>query len=493
MDPKKQRVLVRPDLSIRETMEVIDQGALGIALIVDREGHLQGTVTDGDIRRAILHGVGLDEAVSTIMTRKPVAVALGTDMQEIRQIMLRHDLKQIPVLDERGRVVDIVMMSTLLRIPLSSPDITYREVQAIIDVLSTPNLSLGPKLFEFEEKFAAYIGVKYAVAVNSGTSGLHLCMKSLDIGEGDEVITTPFSFIASANSILFERATPVFVDIDPLTLNIDVSRIEEKITKRTKAILPVHVFGHPCELRSLMDIASRHHLVVIEDACEAIGAEYEGKKTGTFGVCSVFSFYPNKQMTTAEGGVIVTDDPEIARLCRSYRNQGRGEGGSWLSHERIGYNYRLSELQCALGIVQLERIEEMLKKREAIAQLYNERLGGVKGVRTPHVASNVKMSWFVYVIQIDPQVGGLRERDEIILKLRARGIACSNYFPPIHLQPCYRQQFGYREGDFPITEETSQRTIALPFFNNLKPEDIDQICQAVEEIVEEVASHGSSS
>jgi len=479
MDTQKQSVLIQPNLSIRETIEVINQGALGIALIIDENRLLKGTATDGDIRRAILNGIDLDKPISTIMNTSPVTVPRGADIQEIRQLMLKSSLKQIPILDEEGRVLDIVLMSALLRIPLSHPDITYLETQAVLDVLSTPNLSLGPKVFEFEEKFSAYIGTKYAIAVNSGTSGLHLCIKSLGIGKGDEVITTPFSFIASANCLLFELATPVFVDIDPLTRNIDVSKIEAKITSRTKAILPVHVFGQPCDMKPLMDLASRYNLTVIEDACEAIGAEYEGRKVGTYGACSVFSFYPNKQMTTAEGGIIVTDDLEIAQLCRSYRNQGRGEGTGWLKHERIGYNYRLSDLQCALGIVQLERIEGLLCKRESVADIYSRQLSHIKGIHVPLVAGNVKMSWFVYVIQIDPQIGGIRERDEIIADLQRQGIACGNYFPPIHLQPFYQKQFGYKEGDFRVAEDISRRTIALPFFNDLKLEDISCVCDAL--------------
>lgn len=480
MEPKKEKILIKPSLTIRETMAVIDEGALGIALVIDETRHLQGTVTDGDIRRAILKEVSLGGPVSTIMNTSPITVTQGADAQDIRQLMLQHELKQIPVLDKEGQVIDIVLISTLLRIPLSYPDITYLEIQAVLDVLSTPNLSLGPKMLEFEDKFAAYIGTKHAVAVNSGTSGLHLCIKSLGIGVGDEVITTPFSFIASANCILFEGATPVFVDVDPLTRNIDVGKIEEKITSKTKAILPVHIFGQPCDMKPLMDLATRYNLKIIEDACEAIGAEYEGRKVGTYGACSVFSFYPNKQMTTAEGGVIVTDDPEIARLCRSYRNQGRSEGSGWLKHEHIGYNYRLSDLQCALGIVQLERIEELLQKRRTIADIYNKRLKDIRGIKPPYVADYLMMSWFVYVIQLMPQSGGLKERDEIIADLQDQGIACGNYFPPIHLQPFYRKQFGYKENDFPIAEGVGQRTIALPFFNSLRPQDIEQICRALE-------------
>lgn len=489
-DPQKRRVLINDRCTIHDAMRIIDEGTLGIALIVDEGDRLQGTVTDGDIRRAILKGVALSEPVAGVMNRRPVTIAQGADMQEVRQLMLRHDVKQIPVLAPDRRVLDICMMSTLLQFPLSNPDITYREVEAVLAVLGTPNLSLGPKLFEFEEKFAAFAGTEHAIAVNSGTSGLHLCVKSLGIGEGDEVITTPFSFIASANAALFERAKPVFVDIDPRTLNLDVGQVEDRITARTRAILPVHVFGHPCDLRPLREIAARRGLAIIEDACEAIGAEYEGKRVGTFGECAVFSFYPNKQMTTAEGGVIVTDNPDVAVLCRSYRNQGRGERGGWLSHERIGYNYRLSELQCALGVVQLDRIGELLDKRSAIAEAYNRRLGRIPSVRTPYVAANVKMSWFVYVIQIHSDHGGMRERDEIMARLRGHGVSCGNYFPPIHLQPFYRDQFGYREGSFPVAEAVSQRTIALPFFNNLQSRDIESICRAVEASVGEVIACG---
>jgi perosamine synthetase len=486
MDAKKEKILIPPDLSIRATMKVIDEGALGIALVVDSERRLIGTVTDGDIRRATLSGTDLGVSIARIMNREPVSVSLETDMQEIRQIMLRHELKQIPVLDSNRRVLDVVLISALLRIPLSNPDITCREVQAILDVLSTSNLSLGPKMFEFEESFARYIGTRFAVSVNSGTSGLHLCIKSLGIGEGDEVITTPFSFIASSNCILFERATPVFVDIDPRTYNIDVALVEQKITPRTKAILPVHVFGHPCEIEPLEKLARKHGLFLIEDSCEAIGAEYKGRKVGSFGDCSVFSFYPNKQMTTSEGGVIVTDNAEIAGLCRSYRNQGRSDERGRVAHERIGYNYRLGELECALGIVQLERIEEMLQKREALASVYDTRLRSLKQIRVPCSVPHVKKSWFVYVVRLAEDFGGLKERDEVLRRLRADGIACSNYFAPIHLEPFYRRQFDYPERSFPVTEEVSKRTIALPFYNKMRAQDVEDVCAALERHLGEV-------
>ncbi len=361
-----------------------------------------------------------------------------------------------------------------MEIPLARPDITEHEIQAVVKVLRAPYLSLGPKLGEFEQKIAFYTGVRHAVAVNSGTSALHLIVRALGLKEGDEVITTPFSFVASSNCLLFERAKPVFVDIDPQTLNLDVRRIEQKITSRTRAILAVDVFGHPAEWDELERIAGKHNLRLIEDSAEAIGAEYRGRNAGSFGDAALFAFYPNKQMTTGEGGAVLTNDEQIARLCRSLRNQGRGEGHEWLQHERLGYNYRLSDINCALGIAQLKRLEEMLKKRERVAQMYSERLQSVKGVHIPYAAPHVKISWFVYVIRLTERYTQT-DRDRIIEGLRGRGIQCGKYFSPIHLQPFYREMFGYKPGDFPVTESVAARTIALPFYNNLTEEQIDYV------------------
>ncbi len=369
-----------------------------------------------------------------------------------------------------------------MQIPLSSPDITVLERVAVLEVLKTPHLSLGPKLQEFEHKMATYVGVKHSVAVSNGTCGLHLIVKALGLKEGDEVITTPFSFAASSNCLLFERVKPIFADIDRQTLNIDVTQIESKITPKTKAILAVDVFGHPAEWDELERIARKHKLLLVEDSAEAIGAEYKGRKAGTFGQAAVFAFYPNKQMTTGEGGVILTNDETIAKLCRSLRNQGRGEGGAWLLHERLGYNYRLSEIHCALGIVQLERLEEMLRKRERVAQMYKERLQNLNDVKVPYVAPHVKISWFVYVIRLAERYTQV-DRDRMLAGLRERGVGCSNYFSPIHLQPFYRECFGYKPGDFPVTEGVSARTIALPFYNALTSEQIDYIVAQLRELL----------
>jgi perosamine synthetase len=331
-------------------------------------------------------------------------------------------------------------------------------------------------LTAFEAAMADAAGTRFAVAVNSGTSALHLCVKAAGIGEGDEVITTPFSFVASANCALYERAIPRFVDIDIDTYNIDTSQIAARINARTRAILPVHVFGRPCDMRAINSVAQRHGLAVIEDSCEAIGATYEGRRVGSFGDSGAFAFYPNKQITTGEGGAVVTNNENVARLCRSWRNQGRGEDGAWLQHERLGYNYRLSDINCALGLGQLSRLDYILQKRKIVAETYHQALASVPAVIPPRPEAG--MSWFVYVVRLQDEF--TREhRDKIMASLRAEGIGCNSYFAPIHLQSFYREMFGFRRGDFPVTEHVADRTIALPFFNNLSPDQIEVVTSSL--------------
>jgi len=380
-----------------------------------------------------------------------------------------------------------------MRIYLSRPDITEKEIEAVSDVLRSPNLSLGPKLVEFETAFAEYIGVKRAVAVNSGTSGLFLCMRAMGIGNGDEVITTPFTFIASATSIMMAGATPVFVDIDPATLNIDPAKIEPGITPATKAILPVEVFGSPAGLDKVCEIAQKHNLAVIEDGCEALGSALNGKKVGTFGKMSVFGFYPNKQITTGEGGMILTDDDDLADMCVSLRNQGRGphrfasqkrsSGGSWLSHERLGYNFRLSDINCALGIVQLSRIEQFKAKRRKVAKCYQEMLAGDDRLILPAEPAGCDISWFVFVLRLADRFTR-PQRDSVLKAMRNRNIQVGNYFSPVHLQPFMVRQFGYKKGDFPVAEAVSERTIALPFYNNLTYDETATVCRTLKEILD---------
>jgi len=372
------------------------------------------------------------------------------------------------------------------KIPLAKPDITDLERNKVMEVLETSYLSLGPKLEEFERKIAKYIGVKYAVGVNSGTSALHLIIRALGIKAGDEVITTPFSFIASANCILFEKAKPVFVDIQPHSLNINPELIEAKITAKTRAILAVDVFGYPADWDKLSKIAKKHKLFLIEDSAEALGSEYKNKKCGSFGDAAVFGFYPNKQITTGEGGAVVTNNKKIADLCRSMRNQGRdSKVNRWLVHRRLGYNYRLSELNCALGIAQLARIQEIIKRRNRVARMYSRKLKNIEEIDIPYIVPDVKIDWFVYAIRLKK---GFREkeREQILKSLYKKGIECGIYFPSIHLQPFYRKIFGYKKGDFPITESVSERSIALPFYNNLREKEINYIVDILTDILKKI-------
>jgi perosamine synthetase len=366
-----------------------------------------------------------------------------------------------------------------VKIPLSAPDITDAEIEAVTAVLRTPVLSRGRHLVEFEAALAARVGAPHAVGVSSGTAALHLAIRACGISAGDEVITTPFSFIATANALLYERAQPVFVDIDPVTLNIDPDRIEAAITPRTRAILVVHVFGRPAPMERILDIARRHSLLVIEDACEALGAEIAGRAAGTLGACGVFSFYPNKQMTTGEGGMIVTADPRIAALCRSLRNHGRDDEADGMTYHRLGYNYRLGELASALGVVQLGRLAAILSRRQAVAEAYRARLAGhVDLAGPPPDAPGSRTSWFVYVVRLSDAFNR-GDRDAIAAGLAREGIGCGRYFPPLHLQEHIAGATGKKKGDFPHTEAAADRTLALPFSDGISDVEIDGVCEAL--------------
>ena len=370
-----------------------------------------------------------------------------------------------------------------MRIPLSRPDITEREIERVVDVLRTPNLSLGPAVGEFENAFARYLGRRRAVAVNSGTSGLFLSLLVLGIGEGDEVITTPFTFAASATTIMMTGAKPVFVDIDRESLNIDPQRIEAAIGERTKALLPVEVFGNPAGFDSICRIAEQHGLPIVEDSCEALGSALNGRRAGTFGTTGVFGFYPNKQITTGEGGMIVTDDDRLADLCVSLRNQGRGANGGWLAHERLGYNCRLSDINCALGAIQLSRIDEIKALRRLVAAWYREMLRDDYRLLVPPEAAGCEISWFVFVVQL-AEAFGIEQRDRVLREMDRQGIQVGNYFPPVHLQPFIAERYGYRPGDFPIAESVSRRTIALPFHNRLTQDEAAIVCGTLKAILD---------
>jgi perosamine synthetase len=373
------------------------------------------------------------------------------------------------------------LASPPLQIPLAQPNIGPLELELVTEVLSGDHLAMGPFTAEFEERLAALVGRRHGVAVSSGTAGLHLAIRALGIGPGHEVVTTPFSFVASANCVLYEGATPVFADIEEETLGLDPDRVGAAIGPATRAILPVDVFGNACRISELEAIATERRLHLVEDSCEALGTRLPTRALGSFGQASVFAFYPNKQITTGEGGMVVTDDDDLAQRLRSLRNQGRDTDGTWLRHVQLGFNYRMDELSAALGVAQLRRLAELRAGRDRVVAAYRERLSAADWASLPVAAEGAEVDWFVYVIRLAPRV----DRDRLIGQLAERGVPGRPYFSPIHLQPFYREQFGFRVGDFPVTERVAAGTLAIPFSSRLTDEQVDRVCDALEASVRE--------
>jgi perosamine synthetase len=361
-------------------------------------------------------------------------------------------------------------------IPLSGPYLDEREEELVLEVLRSGRLSLGPMVDRFEQLFAEKVGAPYAAAVASGTAGLHLLSHIARVVPGDEVITSPYSFAASANCFIYEGATPVFADVDARTLNLDPAAVEAAITPRTEAIVAVDIFGYPCELGPLRELADRHGLTLIEDACEALGSEYEGARMGSHGPSAVFAFYPNKQMTTGEGGMVTTHSEEEWHLLKSLRNQGRADEGGWLDHARLGFNYRLDDVHAAIGIAQLEKLDEILARRYAVAARYAELLAGLDGIELPCADDEThRRSWFVYVVKLDPSV----DRERVIAALEREGVQTSRYLPCIHLQEYMRERYGFAEGLCPVAEDASRRTFALPFHTGIDPADQERVVEVL--------------
>jgi perosamine synthetase len=367
------------------------------------------------------------------------------------------------------------------QIPLARPALGPEEEQAVLEVLRSGQLSLGPRLAQFEQRFAELVGASLASAVSSGTAGLHLALRAVGVGEGDEVITSPFSFVASANAAIYERARPVFADIDPVTLNLDPQAAQAAIGPRTRALLPVHIFGYPAEMPAFEQIAGRHDLAIVEDACEALGARHaDGVPVGGRGHPAVFGFYANKQLTTGEGGMITLADSGLKQIVDSERNQGRAPNMDWLDHDRLGFNYRLSDIACAIGIAQLSRIEQTLAQRARVAELYRQALGDLQGLTLPcpdH--GGAVRGWFVFVVQLPH---GL-DRDETVRELARRGIQSKPYLPAIHLMSFYRERFGHREGEFPVCEDVAARSLALPFFAQMTEAQVARVADQLSAVL----------
>jgi len=362
-------------------------------------------------------------------------------------------------------------------IPLAAPVLGPEEEEAVIEVLRSGQLSLGPRVPAFEHAFAAWLGADHACAVSSGTAGLHLGLRAVGVAEGDEVVTSPFSFVASANAVLFERARPVFADIDARTLNLDPVAAAAAVTGRTSALLPVHIFGYPADLPAF----ERMGLPIVEDACEALGAVHgDGVRVGARGHPAAFGFYANKQLTTGEGGMVAVGDAALKERIDSERNQGRAPDMGWLDHDRLGFNYRLTDIACAVGLVQLRRLDAMLADRARVAGWYREALAGIEGLGLPcEDAGGERRGWFVFVVQVPPG----RDRDEAIHALRARGVQCKPYLPAIHLMSLYRERFGHREGEFPVCEDVAARSVALPFFPAMTEGQVQRVATALAEAV----------
>jgi len=355
-----------------------------------------------------------------------------------------------------------------------------REEELVLEVLRSGRLSLGPTIDRFEELVAERVGAPYAAAVSSGTAGLHMLCHIVGLGSGDEAITSPVSFVASANCFIFEGATPLFADVDPRTLNLDPAAVEAAITERTKAVVAVDMFGYPCELDELRALCERHGLALIEDSAEALGAEYKGTPLGGHGPPAVFGFYPNKQIATGEGGVVVTHSEEQWQLLRSLRNQGRDRDGTWLRHVRLGYKYRLDELSAAVGVAQIERLAELRSGRARVVAGYERALGGHDWLTLPRAGAGEEVDWFVYVIRLHPEI----DRDGLIGRLASVGVASRPYFTPLHLQPLYRELFGFQPGDVPVTERVAASTLALPFSSRLADEDVQYVSDALVDAVQ---------
>jgi dTDP-4-amino-4,6-dideoxygalactose transaminase len=363
-------------------------------------------------------------------------------------------------------------------IPLARPWLDEREEELVLEVLRSGRLSLGPWIEQFEARLAERVGAPYAAAVSSGTAGLHMLCRVAGLSPGDEAITSPLSFVASANCFILEGATPVFADVDPVTLNMDPDAVEAAITDRTRAIVAVDMFGYPCELDELRAIARRRGLVLIEDACEALGAEYRGRPLGAHGESAVFAFYPNKQLTTGEGGVVVTHSEEVWRQIVSLRNQGRSyeEGAGWFNHVRLGFNYRWTDLQAAIGLAQLEKLDRVLELRAAAARRYGELLADLDGVETPAPDdAEHRRSWFVYVVKLAADVN----REGVMAFLRRESVATAEYVPCVHLQPYMRDRYGFGEGMCPVAEDVASRTFALPFFTQIDPADQERVVETL--------------
>jgi perosamine synthetase len=468
--------MIVPDTaSMRDALRVIDRNACGVGFVVDTDGRLQGVVTDGDVRRAILRDVPLEAKVVDFMTANPVSVDAGTAAEKIIGLMSGR-IKYIPLTDKEGRVVDFAAFSHAVHLPIASPVFRGNELRYVTEcVLKNWISSQGRFVVEFEHAFAKFCGVKHGIAVSNGTVALHLALVMSDIGPGDEVIVPTLTFIATANAVRYTGATPVFVDSDQDTWGMNPSEVERKITSKTKAILPVHLYGQPVDMDPINDLAGRHNLVVIEDAAEAHGALYKGKKVGSLGDIGCFSFFANKVVTTGEGGMLVTNDDQLAERARILRDHGMSRTRKYW-HEVVGYNYRLTNLQAAVGVAQMEQVEFLLEQRAKIGAYYDELLGGDDRIERPRQISWGRRVTWLYTVLLRQGT----DRDRVITRLKETGIDSRPVFYPVHTMPPYAC-----DGAFPVAESLSRRGLSLPTHVSMGRGDVERIGEALRRCLDE--------
>jgi perosamine synthetase len=464
--------------TLRQVLERLNAGVQGVVLMVDEEGRLRGIFTDGDARRALLGGAALEAPAEMHMNRRyTVGDASGCRQENLK--LLTEKIRHLPLLDGAGRPVELISWAELWRLPVMEPSLGGNELKYVSDCIASNWISSqGKYVTSFEEAFGSYVGCKHSLCVSSGTSALHLALAALEIGDGDEVIMPDLTFAATANTVIHRGGVPVLADVDPRTWTIDPAEFERRITSRTRAIMPVHLYGHPCDMDPILEIAAKHNLRVIEDCAESFGARYKGRQTGTMGDVGCFSFFANKVITTGEGGMVTTHDPELHAKMAILRDHGMSkEKRYW--HLYPGFNYRMTNLQAAVGLAQMERIGVFLENRECVVKRYNARLGRLRGIILPPSEAWAYNIYWLYSIVIDEAEAGIT-RDELAAKLAERGIETRPFFYPVHVQPPYLK---YAKGEFPVTDWLSARGLSLPTANDIRLEDVERVCEAIEEIV----------
>jgi perosamine synthetase len=458
--------------TVLDAMAAIDRGALGCALLVDDEGRFAGLVTDGDLRRALLRGVGTASPLAAVERPPSRAAGLGTEPTEVAALF-SEPVRVVPLLDADGRVADLATFDRRLRIPVAEPLLGERELQYVTECVVTGWISsAGSFVTRFEELFAEFCEAPHAVAVSNGTTALHLALAALGVGRGDEVIVPTLTFVATANAVAYTGATPVFVDSEPGTWNIDPAEVAAAITARTKAILPVHLYGHPADLDAILGAADERGIPVLEDAAEAHGARYRGRRVGAIGAAGTFSFYGNKTITTGEGGMVVTRDGDLAERMRVLRDHGTTPGRRY-HHERIGFNYRLTNLQAAVGVAQMEKVEEILAAKRRIAERYRRGLEGVAGLTLPPEAPWAENVHWLFTLLVDEQAFG-RSRDDLLARLAGEGVETRPVFPPVHRQPAYATG-----QELPVAESLAAAGLSLPSAVTLSDDDVDRVVESL--------------